>query len=76
LHSRLRARQPFSSYCRTDIAFGHSAERGNTTIADRGLNFFKARDGRMLHLHEGWKRWLSWIALVSGGILFTTLPMK
>jgi hypothetical protein len=37
----------------------------------------------MLHLHEGWKHWLSlnsnnlaWIALVSGGILFTTLLMK
>jgi hypothetical protein len=37
----------------------------------------------MLHLHEGWERWfalnsnnLAWIALVSGGILFTTLLMK
>jgi len=37
----------------------------------------------MLHLHEDWKRWLAfnsnnlvWIALVSGGILFTTLLMN
>ena len=48
------------------------------TIAD-----IKQKDGRMLHLHEDWKRWLAfnsnnlvWIALVSGGILFTTLLMK
>jgi hypothetical protein len=37
----------------------------------------------MAHLHEGWKSWLAlnsnnlaWIALVSGGILFTNLLMK
>lgn len=37
----------------------------------------------MLHLHEAWKNWLAlnsnnlaWIALVSGGILFTNLLMK
>ena len=36
-----------------------------------------------MNLREGWKRWLAlnsnnlaWIALVSGGILLTTLLMK
>ncbi len=50
----------------------------NETVADP-----KHKDGRMLHLHEDWKRWLAfnsnnliWIALVSGGILFTTLLMS
>ena len=51
---------------------------GKETVAD-----IKQKDGRMLHLHEDWKRWLAfnsnnlvWIALVSGGILFTTLLMN
>jgi hypothetical protein len=36
-----------------------------------------------MNIREGWKRWLAlnsnnlaWIALVSGGILFTNLLMK
>ena len=66
---------------RTDIAFGHQRKRDKATIADIDRDFL--RDGRMLHLHEGWERWLAlnsnnlaWIALVSGGILFTTLLTK
>src|SRR5205085_12395768 len=80
---RLRARQRFQSYGphRHHLrAFsGNAARRRSLTW----IGIFLTRDGRMLHLHEGWKRWLAlncnnlaWIALVSGGILFTTLLMK